>query len=391
MVKLKSVEPLDNNYLESLGFVWHTDSDETSYIANELVVLNEKEAENYYEAANELYDMFVAAGDYIVENELFHEVGIPFNLVDIVKESWENDIHWHLYSRFDLAGGVDGKPIKLIEFNADTPTALFESAIIQWAILKKNGMDEENQFNFIYEALAENFKRLVTLNESTEEFEELYEGWRFLFSSIKGNAEEENSVKLLQHIANEVGFNTEFAFIDEVEFDEHGIYFNEEKFELWFKLIPWEDIAIEESDLAMLLTQIVKNKEAIIFNPAYTLMFQSKAILKILWDLYPNHPLLLESSYEPLEGKKQVVKPIYGREGESVKILDADGSIIEGSEGEYDNHKMIYQEYVELPKDSNGDYYQAGVFYAYEACGVGFRKGGAILNNMSKFVGHIVE
>jgi len=391
MVNLKTLKPLSTEYLEELGFTWHTDSDSTSYVANELVVLSEAEAEAYYEATNELYDMFVAAGDYIVENNLFHEVGIPFNLVELVKQSWESDIHWHLYGRFDLAGGIDGKPIKLIEFNADTPTALFESAIIQWAMLKQNNLGEESQFNFIYEALLNNFKRVVTLQESVEEFDELYEGWKFLFSSISGNAEEENTVRLLQHIANEAGFNTEFAYIDEVEFDDSGIYFNEQKYELWFKLIPWEDIAIEESDLAMLLTNIVKNQEAIIFNPAYTLMFQSKAILKILWDLYPNHPLLLEASYEPLDGKKQVEKPIYGREGESVKILDTNGKVVAGSTGDYDSHKMVYQEFVELPKDSNNNYYQAGVFYAYEACGVGFRRGEAILNNMSKFVGHIVE
>jgi len=195
----------------------------------------------------------------------------------------------------------------------------------------------------------------------------------------------------LQHIATEAGFETEFGFIDEVEFDNSGIYFNEEKFELWFKLIPWEDIALEESDLAMLLTNIIKNKEAIIFNPAYTLMFQSKGFLKILWDLYPNHPLLLETSFEPLEGKKQVKKPIFGREGGDVAIINLDGTIEEENKDEYGNHKMIYQEYVELPKDNNGNSYQAGVFYAWEACGVGFRRGGKILNNMSKFVGHIVE
>jgi glutathionylspermidine synthase len=391
MVKLKELAPLSVDYLEELGFTWHTDSDDTSYISNELVALNEAEAEAYYEATNELYDMFVAAGDYIVENNLFHEVVIPFNLVELVKQSWENDIHWHLYGRFDLAGGVDGKQIKLIEFNADTPTALFESAIVQWAMLKQNGLSEESQFNFIYEALLSNFKRVVTLQESVDDFEQLYEGWKFLFSSIKGNAEEENTVRLLQHIATEAGFNCEFGYIDEVEFDQSGIYHNNQKFELWFKLIPWEDIAIEESDLAMLLSKVVDNQEAIIFNPAYTLMFQSKAILKILWDLYPEHPLLLEASYEPLSGKKQVKKPIYGREGESVMILDSTGEVISGSAGDYDSHKMIYQEFVELPKDSSGNFYQAGVFYAYEACGLGFRKGEAILNNMSKFVGHIVE
>ena len=392
MIQLQKTGALDPAYLEKLGFVWHTDSDETPYISDQLVILSEAEAEAYYEAGNELYDMFVEAGDYVIENNLFHEIGIPFNLIDLIKESWENDVHWHLYGRFDLAGGIDGKPIKLLEFNADTPTAVFETAIVQWAILKQNSLEEESQFNALYEALVENFKRLVTLEESVEAFEERYEGWKFLFTSIKDNAEEENTVRLLQHIAEEAGYVTEFAYIDEIEFsEEDGIVYGGETYELWFKLIPWEDIALEESDLAMLLKSIILNQKAIIFNPAYTLMFQSKAMLKILWDLYPDHPLLLESAFEPLAGKKQVAKPIFGREGESVTILNADGSTAAAIEGDYGNHKMVYQAYTDLPRDSEGARYQAGLFFAYESCAVGFRKGGLILDNMSKFVGHIVR
>lgn len=392
MITLQRIEPLDTAYLEEIGFVWHTDNDESSYIADELVVIDEAEAEAFYEAGNELYDMFVEAAQYVVDKNLFHEIGIPFNLVELIKESWENDVHWHLYGRFDLAGGIDGRPIKLLEFNADTPTALFETAIIQWAVLKQNGMDEESQFNGVYEALVENFQRLVTLEEGVEAFEENYEGWRFLFSSIRGNAEEENTVKLLQHIADEAGYETEFAYIDEVQFsDEEGIFYNDEQYELWFKLIPWEDIALEESDLAMILTDIIKHQKAIIFNPAYTLLFQSKGLLKILWDLYPDHPLLLESSFEPLHGQKQVKKPVFGREGESVTIIDKNGKTLAGSNGEYDNHKMLYQSYIELPTDKEGKSYQAGLFYAYESCGLGFRRGDLILNNMSKFVGHIIK
>ncbi len=392
MLKLQKTTPLDTDYLESLGFVWHTDRDDTSYISDELVIISEKEAEAYYEATNTLYDMVVEAAEHVIENNLFHEIGIPFNLVEVIKASWENDVHWHLYGRFDLAGGVDGKPIKLLEFNADTPTALFETAIVQWAILKKNGLEEAHQFNTLYEALLDNFKRLVTLEEDVSRFEEHYDGWHFLFTSVKGNSEEENTVRLLQHIATEAGYKTEFAYIDEIEFSaDEGIFYQDKHYELWFKLIPWEDIALEESDLAMLLTNIIKNQKAIIFNPAYTLLFQSKGLLKILWDLYPNHPLLLESSFEPLEGKKQVKKPVFGREGGSVTILDENGQECESIEGDYSNHKMVYQAYTELPTDIDGQSYQAGVFYAYEACGLGFRKGNKILDNMSKFVGHIVQ
>lgn len=392
MIHLQKTAPLETAYLESLGFVWHTDTDETPYISDELVVISEQEAESFYEATNALYDMYVEAAEYVVENDLFHEIGIPFNLIKLIKESWENDVHWHLYGRFDLAGGIDGKPIKLLEFNADTPTALFETAIIQWAMLKQNNLEDSSQFNALYEALVDNFKRLVTLDEEVSDFEERYEGWKFLFTSVKGNSEEENTVRLLQHIATEAGYDTEFAYIDKIEFDaEEGLFYNDVNYALWFKLIPWEDIALEESDLAMLLSNIVKNQKAIIFNPAYTLLFQSKGLLKILWDLYPNHPLLLESSFEPLTGQKQVKKPIFGREGGNVSILDENASELEAVDGDYANHKMLYQAYTELPTDNEGKSYQAGVFYAYEACGLGFRKGGKILDNMSKFVGHLVK
>lgn len=392
-MRLEKIDALDNKYLESIGFTWHTDSDESSYIANELVVISEEEAEAFYEATNELYDMFIEGAQYVIDNELFHELNIPFNLVEVIKESWENDVHWHLYSRFDLAGGVDGKPIKLIEFNADTPTSLFETAIIQWAMLKKNGLDESSQFNNLYDALKDNFKRIITLDSDIEKFDEYYSklGWKILFSSISSSSEDINTTKLLQHIASEAGFNTDFEFIENVNFSDDGIFKDDELFEFWFKLIPWEDIAIQESELALILTEIIKEKRAIIFNPAYTLIFQSKAFMKILWDLYPNHPLLLETSFEPLVGKKYVEKKAFGREGANIKIINSDGSVEIENGGEYEGHKSIFQEYVDFVKDSKGECYQAGVFYAYEACGLGFRRGGKILNNMSKFVGHIIK
>ena len=389
-MNLKAIKLPDNKFLEEIGFYWHTDPDKTPYVASEIVEISPDEADAYYEASNELYDMFAQAGDYVVENDLFHEIGIPFNLVDAVKMSWDSDVHWHLYGRFDFAGGIDGKPIKLIEFNADTPTSLFETSILQWAILKLNNMEESHQFNNLYEALGDNFKRLILMEEDVESFDDHYEGWKILFSSVKDNEEEESTVRLLQTIASEAGYVTEFAYIDDVEFAEDGVFYKGESYEYWFKLIPWEDIAIEESDLAMLLTQIMQNQKAIILNPAYTLMFQSKAFMKILWDLYPNHPLLLETSFDPLDGKAQVEKRIFGREGANTVIVDADKKVLAETDGEYGEFGVIYQEYTELPTNTKDESYQAGVFFAYEGCGLAFRKGGLILDNYSKFVGHRV-
>ncbi len=391
-MNLRKIKPLTPEYLESIGFSWHTDPDSTPYVADELVEVSQAQCEAYYEAANELYDMFVSAAQHVIDNNLFHEIGIPFNLVDIIKDSWENDVHWHLYGRFDFAGGLDGAPIKLLEFNADTPTSVFETSVIQWAALKQNGMDEDAQFNDLYAGLVENFRRLVTLEDDTSGFEGSYEGWKILFSSIAGSDEDEQTVKYLQAAATEAGFATNFAFVDEVEFsDEEGVFFEGENYEYWFKLVPWEDIAVAEGELALILTNIVRNQKAIILNPAYTLLFQSKGIMKVLWDLYPNHPLLLESSFTPIEGKKQVRKPFLAREGANVSVIGADGATLAQNGGDYANGKFLYQEHVELPSDERGEKYQAGVFFAFEGCALGFRKGGEIIDNYSKFVGHVIK
>ena len=391
MVTLQKLNPLSDSDLEEIGFSWHTDSDGSKYVSDALVEISQQEAENYYEATNAIYDMYVEAAEYVIENDLFFELGIPFNLNEVIKKSWENDVHWHIYGRFDLAGGVDGQDIKLIEFNADTPTGLFETALLQWALLKHNNMDEEKQFNNIYEAIGENFKRLITLFEDTELFNERYDGWKILFSSIDENDEEEATTRLLQQIATDAGFNTAFEYLQNVHFSEDGISdANENDYDYWFKLYPWEDIAIDEPELATTLTNIMQNHKAIILNPAYTLLFQSKGMMKILCDLFPDSPYLLKTSFEPLKGIKHVQKAVFGREGANTQIIDSDGSMLVQNDGPYDNYKKVYQEYVDFPKDVKGNKYQAGVFFAYEACGMSFRKGDEIMDNMSKFVGHVI-
>lgn len=390
-MELFELKPLSREFLEGIGFSWHTDPNNSSYVANEAIAISQEEAEGYYAAANELYDMYVEAGQYVIDNNLFFELGIPFNLVESIKMSWENEVHWHLYGRFDFAGGLDGMPIKLLEFNADTPTMVFESAIIQWALLKANGLSEARQFNNLYEALRENFQRMITLGGDPSGFSEIYEGWKILFSSIEGSDEEEMSVRLLQQIARESGFETDFCYVHEAKLSgEEGLFFGDRNYEFWFKLIPWENIAIDEPEMAHLMEEMIRNKNTIFLNPAYTLLFQSKRMLKILWDLFPNHPLLLESSFEPLMGKKQVKKHAFGREGESVQILDSHGGILTQKSGSYENFPPLYQEYAPLNKHRDF-FYQPNVFYAYEACALGFRRGEEIIDNYAKFVAHYIK
>lgn len=81
---------------------------------------------------------------------------------------------------------------------------------------------------------------------------------------------------------------------------------------------------------------------------------------------------------------------MFGREGANVRILAADGKALQGTDGPYTHHKPVYQARARFAQDASGLNYQAGVFYVWEACGLGFRRGGAILDDTSKFVGHMI-
>lgn len=390
-MKLKNLTISPEASLRNIGWNWMLGEDTLPYITNEMVVVSEEEAENYFDAANELYEMYIAAAQHVIDNERYAELGIPENLIELVEYSWENDANWHIYGRFDLSGGTAGKPIKLIEFNADTATCIPETAIVQWASLKANYLDESQQFNTLYETFVEKFRELHRQNPSFQK--------TLLISTMKDFPEDDTNMQVLGEAAKEAGFEVTFDYIENVEFSAiEGIFkYNSEsgtytKYDFWFKLIPWEYIGWDEPELAQILTEISKNQKTVILNPAYTLLFQSKAILKVLWELYPNHPLLLETSSTPILGKTCVEKVLFGREGANVRIVSPSGTTETSTEGEYFEQKTVFQEYTEFLKDNAGSaHYQAGVFFVGEACGLGYRRGGKILDNKAQFCGHLIE
>ncbi len=388
-MRTRRIEPLPRTVLEDIGMHWHTDPDGSPYLVPELVEVSEREAEAFYEAANGLYALFVEAAQHVIDHRRYAELGIDPGLVPLIEASWERD-DWHLYGRFDLAGGLDGAPVKLIEFNADTPTALYETAIVQWAQLRANGLDEARQFNNLHEMLQQSFRCCVVGEDG--DFARDYRQEKFLFSSIEGLPEDERTVRYLQHVAHEAGLYTDFCYLHEAGFlDGQGVFNRDaQRADYWFRLFPWEDIPAEELELVPLLQGIDRVGATRILNPAYTVLFQSKGLLAILYELFPDAPWLLETRFEPLAGKAQVEKRLFGREGANTRILDRHGAPLAETGGDYGHHPAVYQEYIELPRDAAGHHYQAGVFHACEACGLGFRRGGLILDNGSQFVGHVI-
>jgi glutathionylspermidine synthase len=119
-----------------------------------------------------------------------------------------------------------------------------------------------------------------------------------------------------------------------------------------------------------------------LFEPAWKMILSNKAILPLLWDMYPNHPNLLPAYFSaPCSRQVFVEKPFFSREGENITV---DTTFPES------RPQMIYQAYHELPSFS-GHYPVIGSWIiGSEAAGMGIREGTTpITNNWSRFVPHL--
>ncbi|MBC8153089.1 MAG: glutathionylspermidine synthase family protein, partial [Bacteroidetes bacterium] len=108
MLTLKSLPQTPDAQLRNIGWDWLLGTDTLPYLTSEVVVVSDDQAGNYYEAANELFEMFIDAGQHVIDNNRFAELGIPPTLIDLIHLSWNDDRQIHLYGRFDFAGGIDG-------------------------------------------------------------------------------------------------------------------------------------------------------------------------------------------------------------------------------------------------------------------------------------------
>ncbi|WP_375416371.1 glutathionylspermidine synthase family protein [uncultured Hymenobacter sp.] len=378
--------------VRALGWDWAIEEACQNYVAREAVQLTEREAESLLEAADTLYDMLVQAIPDPISEEFLRKLAIPENLWAAVRHSWEDERHWHLYGRFDLALTADGP--KLLEFNADTATSLPETAVVQWASLVAAGQSEEGrQANGLFEGLEDQFRHWRALNNDLAD--------SLLLVYLPGSAEDEANCAVLAEAARAAGFPTpHLCPIDDmrvtVEGADRGVWAETgpeqwQKFDFLFKLVPWEILAEEEPDLTADLVQLTLSRTVVIANPAYSLLFQSKGLLAHLWDTFPHHPLLLEASLQPLPGH-HVRKPFFGREGQNVaeiETADAPEPKAEVS-GDFGQQPQLYQRWAELPTDAQGRRYQAGVFWAGEACALGFRREAGLITNLSEFVPHLL-
>ncbi|KOY87764.1 glutathionylspermidine synthase [bacterium 336/3] len=357
--------------VESQGLIFHSTEgkywDESACYA-----FTEKEILELEKATNELYEMCIEATDFVISRGLYKEFGIPEKYISGIEHSWNNEFP-SIYGRFDLA--FDGKNVKMLEFNADTPTALLEASVIQWHWLL-DYYASADQFNSIHEHLIEHFKVLKPyfLSDSLH------------FTCVEESIEDYMTTAYLMDCASQTGYKTNLLYISDISYDEElNAFLDIENKEIKniFKLYPY-DWMMHEDFGEYLLTTMHKMYWV---EPMWKSIPNNKMILKILWDLYPHHPYLLPTHTSPVT-KSYVKKPLISREGNNIEIFH-DGKIIAQTDGEYGEEGFIYQEYFEIPS-FDGHVPTIGSWLIGEnACGIGIRENTSrIVDNFSRFVPH---
>jgi glutathionylspermidine amidase/synthetase len=89
-----------------------------------------------------------------------------------------------------------------------------------------------------------------------------------------------------------------------------------------------------------------------VYEPLWTLIPSNKAISPVLWMMFPDYPYLLESSYDladELQRKGYVAKPIVGRGGANVSLIDRSNKLLVETAGKFGDRDLIYQQLWKLP------------------------------------------
>ena len=86
-----------------------------------------------------------------------------------------------------------------------------------------------------------------------------------------------------------------------------------------FKLYPWEWIVSEAYG-----EDIVRHlPETLWIEPIWKMIWSNKAILQVLWNMFPDHPNLLAASViKERIGASYVAKPFLAREGANIAVVE---------------------------------------------------------------------
>lgn len=361
--------------------------DESAYYAFTL-----PEVEALEETVAELHGMCLAAAGHIVEHNRLAELGVTDpTLAALIRRSWDRrDRQPSLYGRFDLRYDGTG-PAKLLEYNADTPTSLLEAAGPQWFWMEER-FPGADQWNSLHERLVDAWRRQAHLLPPGPV--------HFAHSNVDELGEDQLTTAYLLETARQAGLATVPIAVEDIGWDTVTRRFVDEQLRFIravFKLYPWEWLATDDFGPHVIDTADLGGGSStagpdggstLWIEPPWKMLLSNKALLAVLWELYPGHPNLLPAHLDgPRLLKEYAAKPLLGREGAGVVLATA------GEEPELDpEERYCWQQLAPLP-DFSGNRVVLGAWVVDgEPAGLGIRESsGLVTDEYARFIPHLIR
>lgn len=356
--------------LEKIGFSFHSwDSywrEDVCYrfMADEIDMLES--------VTEELHRMCRHAVQHVIDNNLLGKFRIPEQHHELVRKSWERG-ETTIYGRFDLAYGGECAVPKMLEYNADTPTSALETAVAQWYWMQEK-FPGTDQFNSMHEKLVRRWGKIPV-------------GDPIYFASLKGNEEDWVCVHYLMDTAAQAGHQVKHVYVEDIGHSDklHPTKFLDSEnnpITQLFKLYPWEWMLNEE------FGKQLSKLDVSFFEPVWKSILSNKALLPILWELYPDHPNLVPAYFDQHGMDSYARKPIFSREGANVELV-RHGISVASDEGPYGAEGYVFQQLIEMPRFDDRYPVIGSWIIGDEAAGICIREDAKrITTNMSNFVPH---
>ena len=370
---------------DAIGFVYHDTSGAAYWDESAAYAFSLREVEEDIEpVAAELHAMCLALVDEAARDaSLLTRLAIPAAQHDLVAQSWRTR-QPSLYGRFDLA--YDGQsPAKLYEYNADTPTSVFECATFQWLWLEEliaggtlpAGSD---QFNSLFDKLRARFAAIFP------------NGGFVHFAADARAIEDRQTVRFFEDLATQAGIETKFVAMRDIGLNAAGRFVDAENFELQaaFKLYPWE-IMFREPYAANLADAGVQWIE-----PPWKAILSNKGLLPLLWARHAGHPNLLPAFFDDdpaaaTLGADYVRKPLFSREGANVEVVHNGIAATATDEG-YGAEGFVRQAFHSAPMFDGRHAVTGAWIVGDQPAGIGIREDDTLVTrNLARFVPHFIE
>lgn len=259
----------------------------------------------------------------------------------------------------------------MLEYNADTPTSLLESAVCQWYWLE-DCFPEHDQFNSLHE-------RLVAQWDVLAGDDPIY------LASLATNEEDWVCTTYLMDTVLQAGRQARHIHLEDIGWDHCNHRFVDldgNPIRTLFKLYPWEWVMREP------FGQHVQASDTRFIEPMWKALLANKGLLALLWELYPEHPNLLPAYFSASSLDSYARKPLFSREGANVQLF-RDGHLIAEDGGPYGAEGYVYQQLENMPV-FDGKYPVIGAWtVGAGAAGMCIREDvSPITTNMSNFVPH---